>query len=31
MRVSQDQARMTTWGRGTTWGRRPFTTWGRLA
>jgi hypothetical protein len=41
MRVTQNQAsvttrdRETTWGRGTTWGRttswtrRPYTTWGR--
>jgi hypothetical protein len=35
MRVSQSQARSTTrsggntWGRLTTWGRRPLTTWGR--
>jgi hypothetical protein len=35
MRVSQQQTRTTTWGRGTTWGRtttwgrRPCTTWGR--
>jgi hypothetical protein len=41
MRVSQNQARITTWGRGatsgngntwgrtTSWGRRPYTTWGR--
>ena len=27
MRVSQNQARITTWGRNTTWGR--MTTWGR--
>ena len=37
MRVSQNQARITTggrgttWGRTTSWGRRPYTTWGRSA
>ncbi len=35
MRVSQSQARNTTWGRGNTWGRgttwerRPYTMWSR--
>jgi hypothetical protein len=37
MRVSQNQARITTrgrgttWGRTTSWGRRPYTTRGRSA
>jgi hypothetical protein len=30
MRVSQNRTRITTWGRGATWGRRGTTTWGRF-